>query len=67
MPWRTCAGTRRWRWPAGDNAGAAILIGMLHRGELTSQYHMEEAQIEAVMTNAAKGLALLHRPEAIKI
>ena len=40
---------------------------MLKRNELASKYDMLEEQIEAVMTNAAKGLALIQRPESIKI
>ena len=50
-----------------DDAGAEILMKMLERQELSSQKDMGEDQIEAVMTNAAKGLALIHKPESIKI
>ena len=50
----------------GDDAGAEVLIKMLERRELSSQ-SMGEDQIEAVMTNAAKGLALIRKPESIKI
>ena len=51
----------------GDDAGLAVLTEMLERDRLSLRYHMEETQIEAVMTNAAKGLALIRRPEAFKI
>ena len=50
-----------------DASGQDILIKMLQRDELSAQYRMGEAQIEAVMTNAARGLALIHKPEAFKI
>ncbi len=50
-----------------DDAGFDVLIKMLGRQDLTLQYRMNEDQIEAVMTNAAKGLALIRKPESIKI
>lgn len=50
-----------------DDAGAGILLKMLEREELSAQQGMDEEQIEAVMTNAAKGLALIRKPESIKI
>ena len=40
---------------------------MLERESLASTPDMGEDQIEAVMTNAAKGLALIRKPESIKI
>ena len=50
-----------------DASGLEILTKMLQRDELSAEYKMNEAQIEAVMTNAVKGLALIHRPEAFRI
>ena len=50
----------------GDAGGAEVLMKMLERQELSSQ-NLDEEQIEAVMTNAAKGLALIRKPESIKI
>ena len=51
----------------GDASGLDVLMKMLRREELASQQNMNDEQIEAVMVNAAKGLALIRRPEAIKI
>ena len=51
----------------GDGSGRNVLIRMMQRSELSSQYKMGESQIEAVMTNAAKGLALIRGAEAVKI
>ena len=39
---------------------------MLERQDLSSE-GLNEDQTEAVMTNAAKGLALIRKPESIKI
>ncbi len=50
-----------------DDGGLAVLTKMLERQELSLQYHMSEDQIETVMINAAKGLALIRKPESIKI
>jgi HEAT repeat protein len=50
----------------GDDAGAEVLIKMMDRRELSSQ-GLDEDRIEGVMTNAAKGLALIRKPESIKI
>jgi len=50
----------------GDDAGSPVLLKMLDR-QLLEREGMPEAQIEKVMINAAKGLALIKRPEFIKI
>ena len=50
----------------GDDAGYPVLEQMLDRSQ-TQTLGMEEPQIEAVMTNAIKGLALLQKAESIKI
>ncbi len=50
-----------------DDAGFEILVKMMERQELSSQYHMNEDQIEGVMINAMRGLALIRKPESIKI
>ena len=50
-----------------DGSGLEVLMKMLRRNELASEYKMSEEQVESVMTNAAKGLALIRKPEAIKI
>jgi HEAT repeat protein len=50
-----------------DASGVDVLMKMLERQELSGQYGMDEDQIEAVMVNAAKGLALIRKPESIKI
>ncbi len=51
----------------GDDAGYPVLVKMLDRDELTREHGMDESQIEAAMTNAAKGLALIRKAESIKI
>ncbi|MBI3252118.1 MAG: HEAT repeat domain-containing protein [Candidatus Omnitrophica bacterium] len=51
----------------GDAGGLDILLKMLERGSLESDYRMPGEQIEKVMTNAIRGLALIQRPESIKI
>lgn len=50
-----------------DASGAEVLHSMLEREELKLQYALADAALEAVMINAAKGLALIHGPESIKI
>lgn len=43
----------------GDRAGAPVLLQMLNRESLSSAHGMNDAEIEAVMINAIKGLALI--------
>jgi len=50
----------------GDDSGLPVLSKMLERGELSS-LNMSEAEIEIAMINATKGLALIKKPESIKI
>ncbi|MGH7197520.1 MAG: HEAT repeat domain-containing protein [Candidatus Omnitrophota bacterium] len=50
----------------GDDAGFPVLAKMLERGELAS-LNMPDEEIEKVMINATKGLALIKKPESIKI
>lgn len=51
----------------GDDAGFGILTGMMRRQHLASELGLSEQAIEAVMINASKGLALIQKPESIKI
>ncbi len=51
----------------GDGSGADTLMGMLERDELENRYKMNEPAIEAVMTNALKGLALIKNAKSAKI
>mgnify|MGYP001564630553 FL=1 len=51
----------------GNAQGYPVLVSMLERETLSSQAGLGEAQIEAVMVNATKGLALIQKPESIKI
>ncbi len=51
----------------GDGSGSEVLIKMLERETLVSEYKMPEDEIEKVMINATKGLALIQRPDSIKI
>ncbi len=50
----------------GDDSGYAVLVQMADRAQLAPM-GMQEAQTEAVMINAIKGLALIRKPESIKI
>lgn len=50
----------------GDDSGWKVLVSMLDRSELASS-GMDEAKIETAMINAIKGLALIRRPESVKI
>lgn len=61
--WNTALALARLR----DASGLDILIKMMRRTELSNEYRLSEPQIESVMSNAAKGLALIRTPEAIKI
>ena len=51
----------------GDDSGYEELMKMLQRNDLETQYQMPDDQIEKVMINAVKGLALIRKPESIKI
>lgn len=51
----------------GDGSGLAVLTGMLDRESLRRMHQLDDARIEELMTSAIKGLALIHRPESIKI
>ena len=51
----------------GNAAGYDVLRSMLDRERLSGHLRLNDAQIEGVMTNAARGLALIQRPESIKI
>jgi len=61
--WNAALGLAR----LGDDAGLEILEKMLDRNSLSNDYKMREWEIEALMINATKGLALIKRPESIKI
>jgi len=51
----------------GDDAGSEVLIKILDRDYLANAFQMDEAQIEALMTNAAKGFALIRHASAIPV
>ena len=51
----------------GNDAGFEVILKMLDRESLSSNYQMNETQIESVMINAAKGLALIRKPETVEI
>ncbi len=51
----------------GDESGSEILAQMLDRESLSLDARRSEEDIEKIMINAAKGLALIHRPDSIKI
>ncbi len=48
----------------GDDSGWDVLVGMLDRKTLASNYQLPKDQIEKVMMNAIRGVALLDREEA---
>jgi hypothetical protein len=60
--WNAALGLAR----LGDDSGLPVLAKMLER-EAFGPLKLSEAEIEAVMINATKGLALIKRPESIKI
>lgn len=43
----------------GDETGGPVLLKMTEREDLASQYQLNEEQIEKIMVNAVKGLALV--------
>ena len=47
----------------GSASGVSILVQMLDRTHLKSAHGMNDAEIERVMTNAAKALGMIGRPE----
>jgi len=49
----------------GDDSGWEVLVKMLDRSALASNYAMNKEQIERVMINAVKGLAALRRSESL--
>ncbi|HTL71115.1 MAG TPA: HEAT repeat domain-containing protein [Candidatus Eisenbacteria bacterium] len=51
----------------GDASGLTVLTRMTDRRELETSRRMAEPEIENLMTNAIKGLALIPGPESIKI
>lgn len=51
----------------GDDSGSEILVKMLDRGALASNYQMPKDRIEKVMVNAIKGLARLRRPDSLSL
>ncbi len=61
--WNAALGLAR----LGDDAGLEILEKMLDRDSLSNDYKIREEEIEALMINATKGLALIKRPGSIKI
>ena len=62
--WNTALGLAR----LGSPAGSAVLIKMLDRESLSGgEINLTEEQIEKIMINATKGLALIPDPESIKI
>jgi HEAT repeat protein len=50
-----------------DSSGLDVLLKMLERDRLAAELGMDEVGIESVMINAVKGLALIQKPESIKI
>lgn len=50
-----------------DPAGYDVLVSMLERDRLEAEMALDEARIESAMINAMKGLALIPRPESIRI
>ncbi len=51
----------------GNAKGYDILLSMLEREKLSKEMNLDETQIESVMVNAMRGLALIPKPESIKI
>lgn len=51
----------------GDPSGQDVLLSMLERPRLETDLGLREEDIERVMTNAVKGLALIQNPASIKI
>ena len=51
----------------GNNEGQEVLLKMLDRDTLVSQFQMDETQIESLMINSTKGLALIGNKKAQQI
>lgn len=51
----------------GNDSGWEVLLKMLDRSILASNYQMSKPEIEKVMVNAIKGLAHLERPDSLPI
>ncbi len=51
----------------GNTDGYDILLSMLERERLSREMNLDEAQIESVMVNAMRGLALIPKADSIKI
>ncbi len=51
----------------GDASAVETLLKMLERDALVSQYAIKEENIEQIMINASKGLALVGDKESVKI
>ncbi len=61
--WNAALSLARFR----DASGRDILLQMLERDQLANSYHLNDAEIEKVIINAVKGLALIGNPESLKI
>ncbi len=51
----------------GNSEGHSILLSMLEREQLSREMSLDEVQIESVMVNAVRGLALIPKADSIKI
>jgi HEAT repeat protein len=51
----------------GSDAGQPILMKMVDRQELTVHHGLSDKEIEAVMINAVKGLALVGKKESLQV
>ena len=51
----------------GNDAGLKVLMKMLERKSLVEYNNLPETEIEKVMINALKGLALLKKPQTISV
>lgn len=51
----------------GDDSGEEILIKMLDRNSLASDFHLPKNEIETVMVNAVRGLARIGTPGALAV
>ena len=51
----------------GDDSGWEVLVKMVDRSSLASNYQMSKPQIEKTMVNAVKGLARLIHPDALSL
>lgn len=51
----------------GDDAGLDVLIKLLDRNSLDLNYQLKKPEIEKIMVNAVKGLALLKKEESIPL